>query len=75
MLSKYEYSVHYGKFFHSRNEIFKRFEEDAQELAKQISEQGGRCNFCNCWAARTVFGVEECPSESNYEKFADKMDD
>lgn len=74
VLAKYDYSVHYGKFFHARPEIFNRFQSDIKRLQRELNSKPSNVVFGNCWAARVIFGADSCPNDSHYEKFADIMD-
>jgi len=74
VLTKYDYRVHYGKFFHSRPEIFKTVSADLESLKTAI-DVSGSTKFINCWNRRVIYGDEVCENNSNYEKFADVMDE
>ena len=74
VLKKYDYRVHWGKFFHARPEVFKTFGSDLQTLQDQIENQSHQ-KFSNCWVQRVLFDQETCNFDSNYERFADEMDE
>ena len=75
ILEKYDYRVHWGKFFHASPAIWKTFGNDLEDLKAEIEETNSH-RFLNCWTSRHLYGESTCSiSDSNYERLADKFDE
>ena len=55
VLTKYDYRVHWGKFFHYRKEIFNTHKKGYDWIYENAK---GR--FSNCWVNRVFFDMEDC---------------
>lgn len=55
IMKKYDYRVHYGKFFHADPAIWKTFGDDLENLKAKIDSTGSH-RFLNCWSGRHIFG-------------------
>ena len=75
ILAKYDYRVHWGKFFHPEPEygVFSSFVHDLGELKHMIKTSGNR-KFINCFAERLLYDNENCQMASNFEVYAEKLE-
>lgn len=75
ILAKYDYRVHWGKFFHPEPDygLFSSFVHDLGELKHMIKVSGNR-KFINCFAERLLYDNEDCPMGSNFEKYAAQLE-
>jgi len=53
--------------------VFKTFGDDLEKLKAKIDNQSQK--FQNCWSKRVLLDQQICYDESNYERFADRMED
>ena len=75
ILAKYDYRVHWGKFFHPEPNygLFSSYVHDLGELKEAIKKTGNR-RFVNCYAERVLYGNEDCQMGSNYETYAKNLE-
>lgn len=71
ILAKYDYRVHWGKFFHPRPDFgdFATFEDDLPTLRSLIETKSTE-KFQNCFSQRLLYGNDNCQFPSNYERYA-----
>lgn len=76
ILAKYDYRVHWGKFFHPQPNygLFATFGKDLDELKQMIHLTGNR-KFINCFAERLLYDNDDCQMGSNYELYAAKLEE
>ena len=74
ILKKYEYRVHWAKFFRPEPEfaLFETFDDDLELLKTQIDSFENN-KFKNCWIERILYGNYDCSQDSIYERNVDKI--
>ena len=73
-MRKYEYRVHWGKFWHLDPEYspFETFGDDLANLKKRIEAYPNN-KLKNCWVTRVLYGATSCSLKSNYQNELKRM--
>lgn len=75
ILAKYNYRVHWGKFFHPTPNygLFSTFDDDLDQLKELIHYKSTR-KFKNCFTERLLYDNQDCPYASNYAAYAASLE-
>ena len=60
ILKPFKYGVHWGKFFHTKPEIYDFYAGDIEQLKELIGSKNGSHKFTNCWIERHMLGNDNC---------------
>ena len=74
ILRRFEYRVHWGKFFHAEPNygVFETFEDDLELLKAKIDAHANN-KFKNCWVERFLYDKQQCSQHSFYEQALQRM--